>query len=339
MSLGLNENNEFEKKKMFILEHSDFFLNGVSIWFHLTHEQLRKYQNILEWQYVVCNETIDWTIDIMDEFKDLIFEDGNPFNEINTNEKLPWSVEFIARFEDLWIWELLAQNDQVIGDAEIRKYFHNQLDPYIDEYLEMFNNRSNGLNSSGKTFGDAVEADSLNLLLKHKELQIMHPHEIEDSDSIDWTRLSQNEFLNWSAELIEKYIDQWDWPALSTNKSINRNLKLIKCFEDKIDWSKDKIDADGTITFERNNISSNDSIEWDSEILSTYVSRLNTSSISISANAKWNIDLLIQFADFWDYWILSLNKVVWGIVFPEFNNSAYLNPILDLILERRNINE
>jgi len=102
---------------------------------------------------------------------------------------------------------------------------------------------------------------------------------------------------------------------LSLNTSIPWNLKFLKKFEDKIDWTKNLTNESGVTTFEMKNISANRSIEWDTKLLSTFIKKLNKCHISISYCAKWNIDLLNQFEDFWDYDTLTLNKLVWDKIF------------------------
>lgn len=324
--------NDFEKKKQFLLEHEDFFLKVISLRFSLTHQHLTKYKTILNWWYIVSNESINWTSEIMDEFKDLIFVPDDPFPEINTNESLPWSIEFIARYEDLWHWELLIQNKSVMNVPEIKKYFHNQLKPYIEEYSGHYNNQYDYIKM---TFIEELE-EKANNLRRYKEWQLQSIEEIDTTKDIDWLRLSQNEVLPWSAELIEKYVDKWDWSELIHNKSIPWSLELMKQFEDRIDWTVNLPNEDGETNLIGNSISANHAIEWDAEILSVFKKKLNNHDISISQCAKWDIDLLIQFSDFWEYVILSLNELVWNKVFPEFNNEDHLNSILDMILRKRN---
>jgi len=108
---------------------------------------------------------------------------------------LPWSINFIKRYENLWNWELLAQNENVMGNTEIRNYFYNRLYPYFEDYLESSTHMFNGLNGSEQTYSEEIEMDSTSFFKKHKELQFQHPDEIANVKSIDWLRLSQNEIL------------------------------------------------------------------------------------------------------------------------------------------------
>jgi hypothetical protein len=321
---------DFEKKKQFLLEHEDYFIESISGRHKFSHQQLTKYESILFWYYVVANQYINWTTEIMDEFKDRIFEDDDPLPRINFNESLPWSIEFIERYEHLWNWFYLAQNDMVMGNPEIRKRFYSYLYKYIADYEDMY---KSPYNDEGKSEADIIE-QKLSELDSDIESQLRSSEEIDSTKNINWRRLSMNEVLPWSAELIEKYKDKWDWEWLSTNESIPWNLEWLKRFEDRIDWSVNLTETEDEISFGLGSISGNFSIEWDAEILSTYLPRLNKCLISNSHNAKWDIDMLIQFADFWVYTDLALNSAVWEKVFPEFDSEEQIIAMLDIILER-----
>lgn len=328
--------SDFEKKKQFLLSHESFFLKELSKRFAFTKEQLIKYKSILNWSYIVYNENIKWSTAIIDEFKDEIFIPDDIYPEFNCNDSLPWSIEFIERYEDLWDWELLAQNIYVMGNPEIRNHFYNRLYPYIEDYQKSCSDDFNNKRSFGQTLADKVERD-LDFITQHRELQFQYLEEIVNAKSIDWFRLSQNTFLSWSAELIEKFIDKWDWSELSKNNSVPWDLELIKKFEHKIDWTVDITDEDGGTTLNGTSISANMSIEWDSTLLSTFLHKLNKWDISISECAKWDVDLLIQFNDFWEYGFLVKNKIVWSKVFSEFDAEEFTMPLLDIVLQKNKL--
>lgn len=325
--------NDFEKKKQFFLSNENFFLQTVSIRFPFNQKQLTKYKNILCWNNVVLNEKIKWNTDIIDEFKEQIFTTNTSLADFHFNDALPWGIEFIERYEGLWDWYLLAQNSSVMDNLEIRNHFYKNLYPYIEEFGE-------SCDDSSKSFGERcldVFDNDIEHLEKHKELQFQHPNEIIVAESIDWFRLSQNTLLPWSAELIGTHIDKWDWSCLGINESVPWDFKLIKTFEHKIDWTLDIFNADDSITHSMTSISGNMSIEWDSLLIKTFLHKLNKFDISISESAKWDIDLLIQFQEFWDYDTLAFNRIVWNKVFSEFNAEEHIIPLLDLKLKKQAI--
>lgn len=334
MPLGLL--NDLEKKKQFLLANEDYLLKSASLWCGLTQQQLRKYKTILQWNFISANHNIKWNTDIIDEFKKEIFKEENQF-DFNYNDSLPWEIEFIERYIDLWDWGYLAQNPKVMGNPKIKKHFHNQLYSFYKASTESRSFKYNGINGSVLTYGEEVES-SFDIFKKQKELQFQHPNEIIKAKSINWLRLSQNTLLPWSAELIEQFIDKWDWSQLSTNESVPWDMELIKKFEHKIDWTIDITDKNGVTTLNGTSISNNMGIEWDSLLLSSFLTKLNKWDISISGNAKWDIDLLIRFSEFWEYNTLSLNRIVWSKVFPEFDSEEHLLPLLDLIIENKHSN-
>jgi hypothetical protein len=326
---------DFEKKKQFLLEHEDFLLGGISHWFKLTHQQLTSFQTLLNWDYIVCNLAINWTSEIMDEFKDRVFID-ELYPKININDSLPWSIEFIERYEDRWNWYLLGRNHRVMGNPEIRKHFHHRVSEHIEAYERW---SASPINYEMRSLDEVLETQ-IKELDKHKECLFRSAEEIDSIEDINWLHLSSNEFLPWSAELIEKYKEEWDWRLLSRNGNIPWSLELIKQFEDKIEWGSgmfDEYDDDDVydLLFDIYSLSANPTIEWDAEIISTFRKKLHKPHISLSERAKWDIDLLIQFADFWDYRFLAINDSMWQKVFPEFDSEEQIKELLGIVLERR----
>jgi hypothetical protein len=334
-SMSAPFNNEFQKKRKFLLQNENYFLNSAALWHSFTLQQLRKYQTILPWNFIVNNTDIKWNIAIVDEFRDEIFTDSDSCFEFSFNDSLPWSTKFIKRYENLWNWESLAQNNSVIGKQEITDYFYDKFQPYYESYKDAWFDTRKRLAGFGRTFAEQVE-DNLNMgfFRTNKELQFQYLYEIENARSINWRILSSNSLLPWSAELIEKYIDKWHWSELSKNVSIRWDLELMKRFEHRIDWTIDTPCDDGCTTLTDQSISSNFSIQWDAEILSTFLNKLDTNYISGSPCVKWDIDLLIQFNEFWDLYRISWGSV-WNKVFFEFNNEEHFISLLDLILEKK----
>lgn len=325
--------NELEKKKLFLLENEEYLINSSSLRFGFTHEHLKKYKDLLNWWIIVSNHTIKWNTEIVDEFIDRIFVEDDIFPEINGNDSLPWSIEFIELYEDLWSWELLAQNPQVMGNPVIRNHFYNRLYPYFEDYLESRTNMYNGLNGRGNPIDSLLDFE-IRSLDNIKEWQIQNVEELENIGYLKWWRISQNTLLPWNEDLMDKYKDKLDFKCLSRNQSVPWDLRLMKKYEDRIDWTLDVQNEDGNMVSEMNNIGINRNIAWDSEILKTFRHKLNPQDISISSSAKWDIDLLIEFNDFWDMNILSLNHFVWDKVFLGFNEEENLIPLLDIVLEK-----
>ena len=335
----------FEKKKQFLLKQEFYFLMNVSLRTKLSHQQLKKYKPILVWWNIESNVLINWNTDILDEFKDIFFDANIEYPEINYNESLPWSIEFIERYKDLWRWLMLIDNPTVMKIPGIKEHFSEQFLPYVEDYPEVFIpgfEKQYWVDPIEWQYESIKEISNFDFidwrLLSHNKRLFWSQELIEQYQyKLVWSALSSNPTLPWSVAFIEKYGYRWDWTNLSGNEGVPWTIGLIKKYENKFNWWKhDKNNDNGTPI--GIGISANQGIKWDKEILSTYINKLNPLDISFSRSAKWDIDLLTQFADFWDYQTLASNKIVWDNVFPEFNNAETIDNLLDIILERR-INE
>lgn len=321
------------QKSKFLLKNEKFFLDAASFRIGFSHQHLNKYQSILSWHDIASNTDIKWNATIIDEYSDTLFNEICSF-EFNCNESLPWSIDFIKKYESKWDWELLAQQTYVMGNPEIRNYFYNYLYPYFEDYEESRSKRFNKTNDFGNDYIDSL-GRAVDFIHKYKELQFTSLKDILNAKSIDWRILSLNTVLPWSESLINKFKNQWRWSELSRNESVPWNLELMKKFEDNIDWTLNNPNEEPNLNMQ--SICGNTGIEWDAFILSAFSHKLDNMDISLSEFAKWDIDLLIQFNNFWSMDVLALNKYVWDKVFIEFNNEENFQPLLDNILKKKSL--
>jgi hypothetical protein len=327
-----------EKKKEFLLRNEQYFCCSISHHVNLTVPQLVKYGVILNKEFLAYNTLIKWDIDTISCVIKLPGDNDIFFSELSYNEFVPWGIELIEYFEDRWNWELMAQNDAVVTNATLRNFFQTKLKPYLDEdFLNRAINRTMGLNGAGESIGEACEGfySGMPFFRQHKEMQFLTPDEIEVCTGLDWRILSNNTLLPWSSELIEKYKDRWDWPVLCANGYVPWSVELMKKFEDKIDWTIGIPDENGLTTYDALGISENLYIQWDSSILSTYSHKLDPYCISRSISAKWDIDLLIEFNNFWDMEGLCYNGIAWKKVFSDLDGLK-IQELLEITLARKN---
>lgn len=315
------------KEVSFLLQNRRYFIDSVSMIFSFTLEHLRKYQSILSWNYLAVNLRVKWSQEIIEEFQYYFFIEQNVF-EINLSEAFPWSISFIEKFYSFLEWELLSQNPCIVQNLEIRNHFKNELNPFVENFLPIV--------SFGDRISDKIKSD-VEFLEKNKELNFKNLEDIINSKSINWQRLSMNTQLPWSVELIETFLYQWDWACLSTNDSIPWNFEMMKYFEQHINWGKNPKNDSSLGSLELNTISSNHGIVWDSQILCYFRNKLIANEICIKPNINWNIDLLTELSEFWDYKMLCINDDVWETVFLDFNKEELIIPLLDYILEENNL--
>lgn len=51
-----------------------------------------------------------------------------------------------------------------------------------------------------------------------------------------WKKLSSDNKLVWSEQLIEKYLNYWNWEELSKNNNIGWTIDMLEKFKKKISW-------------------------------------------------------------------------------------------------------
>ncbi len=118
-----------EEKRQFLVENPKYVIDHVSLRFPFKQEQLRKYRNLLAWDFIISNESIQWSTDIIDEFSELLLPQDEPYwpESFSVNASLPWhSIEFVKRYEHLWDWEHMAENNILKG--ECKAYFLSRLE-------------------------------------------------------------------------------------------------------------------------------------------------------------------------------------------------------------------
>jgi hypothetical protein len=129
-------------------------------------------------------------------------------------------------------------------------------------------------------------------------------------DQLDWEKLSNNNSLSWSEELIERYADKWNWGALglSVNKSLPWSETLIESYKEKWDW--------GVL-----GLSVNKSLPWSELLIKRFKHRWDWKTLSGNNSLPWSESLIERFADKWEWggrFGLSHNKSLpWSESFIE----------------------
>ncbi len=330
-----------EEKKQFLIKYPTTLSYHVSEYYPLSHEQLRRYKDILQWDYVATNEKIAWSTDIIDEFKDRLFRkaDEDLPASLSVNDTLPWdSIEFVKRYEDLWDWEHMCENDILKG--ECRAYYlerlqqcewyrppspptvvepEKELDPN-DPLYELLTREwtQEDIDQSDREFHDR--------LLLHDE---------DWCPSLSWEHLSEREDMYWSEELIDKFLDKWYWAGLSSNLKLPWSPQLLKKYEDRWAWEpREYVDRDGDLTTDYGSISQNSGILWTVELLNTYGNRLSRyNSILHSTSTQWTLTLLDCYVALYGERVLFYPNHLWQSLFAEFNEQENMMAVLDEVVE------
>lgn len=141
-----------EEKHKFLLDYPNYILDHVSLRFPLTHAQLTWYRKILSWDLITSNTSIAWSTDIIDDLTTELFPTLGPdeLPDFSVNDSLPWhSVEFVKRYEHLWDWQAIAENNMLRGTCE--EYFRDRLEQqgeYYQPYTELNENHESVFDSN-----------------------------------------------------------------------------------------------------------------------------------------------------------------------------------------------
>jgi|GEM_PF-5442550 len=297
----------------FILDNYDMFLERICLKYPLSIDMLRRHRDILDWELISLNEVLPWSQAIIIEFQDFLdFGNGDDETEskwINLNPAIPWSVELLEQLEDKVQWKELATLPAIYDDMRIRLRFYHRLAPYLSQMSE--DAVPSGHDQSG---GEEIE-----WLIQHIEAYNDHPElcyhtvaEIDAAESINWQVLSQNSYLPWSIELLEKYREKWDWNLLSLNDSLPWSERLIAAFQDLWEWGGlgdaneygDRLVVWG--------LTSNDAIHWTEQMLHRFRDRHDWFHLSYMTQVDWSIEVLYQFQEYLEYDQVLFNDAIWS---------------------------
>jgi hypothetical protein len=107
-----------------------------------------------------------------------------------------------------------------------------------------------------------------------------------NSKFINFQKLSSNENIEWSDELIQKYLEQWNWVSLSSNESLPFSINFISLYKPLWNWGS---------------LSENKSVPWSSEMLELFCDNWNWKKISNNRDINWTWELIDKYQDFLDW--------------------------------------
>lgn len=148
----------------FLLRHKEFAVNVLSASYPFTKQELKRYKDKLNWEWVCVNENIIWSESLYKEFEDKIsledlsYNNAFPWTEdfiddhlidlfyavnpqldvtesgLSYNTGLPWSEDFIKKYEVYWNWIDLSGNDSIPFTIELIEKFRDKWDYDILEF-------------------------------------------------------------------------------------------------------------------------------------------------------------------------------------------------------------
>jgi hypothetical protein len=122
----LIKTEERERLTQLCLRHPDFFVNIISRYYKITKKLLKQYEFEWNWYELSKNQTIDWSIELIEKFTDEWEIWGIKrwdWHELSNNKNLDWNIVFIEKYKDKWSWQQLSKNTELPWNEElIEKY-------------------------------------------------------------------------------------------------------------------------------------------------------------------------------------------------------------------------
>lgn len=126
---------------------------------------------------------------------------------------------------------------------------------------------------------------------------------------IDWGWISANNSINWTADLISRYISKLDLEFFTMNSDAFADANLLEEFMNEIDW-----EGTNSGKFFSSSIALNQHVPWTSALINKYQHYINFEHLSSNEKLPWSEQLIDQFQESWDWeGIASNSGVSWTL--------------------------
>ena len=331
-----------KQKTSFLIRHPDLAKNYICRHYPFSFEELKLYDNHLEWFEVGMNHNIPWSFEIIDYFIDKFNFKGNNNNYgpgfFCLNHGLPWNIEFIKRYEHLWDWNILMYNFKLRRNADIYKYM---LDTYLnyttkeDVKQALIKKSFNG--SDHELRENYPEID--NFIYSTYRLIEGEPYiswkEVENNPVANWDQVSMYSFLPWSIDIIDKYKDKINFRNLCWNIAVPWSVELVFKYLSEFQES-------AQLGYYEKEINKNDfmcilcenrSFPWTFENVQALEEYISFNDLSNNFNVDWSIELLEYYEDKWEDIYLMCNTEIIPKAFPELQDYEVMNEVWEMIMK------
>ena len=231
-----------------------------------TKEIISKYPILRDLYYTSYRSDINWTFELLDEFKDKIY--WNNENFVKSISHLKWSKSQILKFKNYFIFKNCDNyNNRKVGSLSL----------------------NTSINWDKNLIKDLKDYWCWTELCQNPSIQWDYDLIETFIDYIDFKSLSKNVGIKWDIKLIEHYLDKWDWEELSGNCSILMDLTFLQKYELKLYW---KPKYDYTYDNECNDypsISTNKGINWTLEMFEKFKDKLDLWRMTYNSKFDFNI--------------------------------------------------
>lgn len=119
--------------------------------------------------------------------------------------------------------------------------------------------------------------------------------------------LPRNNAIVFTTRLIEQFKDKWDWMTLTDNPNIPWSFELIDQYKDE--WAWESYEFGGNL-----GLSSNPYLPWCEELIDKYIDKWFWGELSSNPSLPWSLGLIRKYEDRWvwdghyGHWGLSINS-------------------------------
>lgn len=266
-----------------------------------TNDFIYKYKDILDWNYLLRNDSFR----INDEIDPLIPD--NTLQNLIYREDFVMTEEYIEKLKENWNpgygYEEVEEN--IFREYNIKK---TEVDGYLKVLDWIYISEKVVFQDFDTFYKKYKKYINLSYLLSNKNIQLSD--EFIDQNYLNfngrsyeknwlWMGLSTSPAINWNLETLEKYKEYWYWDELSTNIFIEWNENIIDRYIDKWNWIA---------------LCKNSQISWTEELIDKYIDYIQWETLSLNTNVRWSTELIEKYKMNW-YWndLSSNTSIPWSV--------------------------
>lgn len=253
---------------------------------------IRKFKDNLNWEKLVYEPQLPWSMEFISEFEKYLFIDskyqGYKLKSVFSHiDHAPWSEELIDKYIDYWDWYHLSRSQGIKWSEEIIIKYADKWD-----WKELSANSSIIMTEKLLTLNYGWDWEKLgsNPNIKWTDKLIKKGEWITS-----WKGLSRNPSLDWGINLIKKYENLWDWETLSKSELILWDQDLITTFKEKWHWFK---------------LCMNVSIKWDRKLIEEFKDKVEWYALGLNKGLTVSDNDIEFYQDCWRWDTLCANEAI-----------------------------
>lgn len=201
--------------KDLMLQNEDFFLSVISLYYTLSHEQINRFNKLLNFQELSQNPKINWSDDFIEKYKNEL-----SYYYLLDNPGMAWDEERVEKYyqEEWFEFGQVAKNNKLYFSEDS----YERMKEKIEDHLLKHKSDQPGkvqVYYEWKRKSDKKLERYIDLSYEQRLEQYVHPSEFQklmqdDIETIDFETLIENiDVVDWSSYLAEVEVE-WDWDKL-----------------------------------------------------------------------------------------------------------------------------